>query len=295
MATAAAQERRLIINADDLGWTAGTNDAIFQLMAEGWITSASVMMPCPTARDALARFRSASLGCVGVHLTLTGGASRSYRPVYRKHPLPGLTGLDGYFHRDVARVELGADPEEVRLELEAQITRAMEAGVEPTHLDSHAGAILGIAGGRDFLEIAFDLCEKYRLPFHLPQRIVEQPDFDMAMKRRFQTRIDSARKRGIALIDDIVSLPYCNGAEADYVPMKNRLMAMLKGTRPGITQWTVHPSRPTADVRRLTPCWRERAIEFELQRDADVRRLLDAEGIRLISLQEIRDEQRRSR
>ncbi|WP_135557286.1 ChbG/HpnK family deacetylase [Paenibacillus cymbidii] len=121
MARQAASERQLIINADDLGWTTGTNEAIFRLMAEGSITSASAMMPCTSAAETLARMRSASLGRVGVHLTLTSGATRSERPVFRQHPLPGLTDEDGCFHRDAARAELDADPEEVRFELEAQI------------------------------------------------------------------------------------------------------------------------------------------------------------------------------
>jgi len=295
MGRQAASERQLIINADDLGWTAGTNDAIFRLMTEGWITSASAMMPCLSATETLERMRSASLGRVGVHLTLTSGATRSERPVFRQHPLPGLTDEDGCFHRDAARAELDADPEEVRFELEAQIAGVIAAGIDPTHVDSHAGAVLGIAGGRDFLDIAFDLCEKYRLPFNLPRRVVEQPGFDAATKRRWQTGIDSARARGISLIDDLVSLPYCCGEATDYNQMKARLMAMLKGIRPGITQWTVHPSLPTDDVRQLTPCWRERAIEYDLLRDPDIRHLLDADGIRLVSWQDIRDEQRRGR
>lgn len=39
------------------------------------------------------------------------------------------------------------------------LINADDFGINPTHLDSHAGSIRGISTGRDFLEITFDLCE----------------------------------------------------------------------------------------------------------------------------------------
>ena len=92
-------------------------------------------------------------------------------------------------------MEKNADYNEVRMEMESQIQSAILKGIDPTHLDSHAGSIMGLFTGRDFLEITFDLCEKYCLPFNLPNRILEQPFFNTDQLRLFQKRIASARDK----------------------------------------------------------------------------------------------------
>jgi len=55
----------VIINCDDLGSTRSANVAIYE--AQGIATSATLMVPCPWARDAAAMYRGED---VGVHLTL---------------------------------------------------------------------------------------------------------------------------------------------------------------------------------------------------------------------------------
>lgn len=47
-----ANERLLIINADDFGMCHSTNLAISTLLKEGFITSASIMMTCPWVIEA---------------------------------------------------------------------------------------------------------------------------------------------------------------------------------------------------------------------------------------------------
>lgn len=57
--------------------------------------------------------------------------------------------------------------------------------------------MMGVYTGRDFLEIVFDLCEKYELPFNLPLRIVEQPFFSKSLIRVFEQRIQSGTRSGL--------------------------------------------------------------------------------------------------
>ncbi|MBP3963875.1 ChbG/HpnK family deacetylase [Paenibacillus lignilyticus] len=133
---------------------------------------------------------------IGIHFSLSSGESQRYRPVYQALKLSDLVDEDGYFHRDVSLIEQHADPEEVRRELEAQIQLALSFGIDLTHMDSQGDTLMGLAGGREFLETVFDLCEKYRLPFNLPTRIVEQSFLTTAMKRMFQARIVAEDVRG---------------------------------------------------------------------------------------------------
>lgn len=153
--------------------------------------------------------------------------------------------------------------------------------------------MLGLSRGRDFLEIVFDLCEQYRLPFLLPLKAVEQPFFSGKQKELFGARIHSAQRRGIHLIDDLVSLPYCVDASEGYGDIKSRLAGMIKNLQPGITQLTAHPSFVTEELRALTCCYREREAEYRLLKDPDIMQLLETEGIGLLSWQDIRDWQRK--
>ncbi|GMK37282.1 carbohydrate deacetylase [Paenibacillus sp. CCS19] len=288
-----AADKLLIINADDFGLTQGTNESIIRLFVSGRLSSASLMMPCLSSVDAINRSIAAGVKQFGIHLTLTSDNYQNYSPVYQERPLSSITRSDGTFHIDCAQFERQADVEEVRIELETQIQQAYASGVDVTHLDNHAGSLFGLHTGRDFLEIAFDLSIKYQLPFNLPRRIVEQPYFNNDQLQLFQTRLVSARERGIVLIDDMIALPYSFQPMPEYAIMKAKLMELLHSLQPGITQLTVHPSLVTDSLRALTDCYSEREIEHQLLQDDEIMQILRLEEIHLLSWKEVRDLQRR--
>ena len=287
-----ASDRLLIINADDYGIAKGTNEAIVNLFEENFITSTSIMIPCSDSIEALEISNQKGIKNIGIHLTLTSGEWTPYTPVYNKRILNSLITIDGAFHTDITFLERNADEDEVLLEMESQIQRAILKGIDPTHLDSHAGSIMGLFTGRDFLEMAFDLCEKYRLPFNLPNRILEQPFFNTNQLKLFKKRIASAKERNILLIDDIVSLPYCYNPVMGYSTMKKQLAEILKSIKPGITQLTLHPSKITDQLIAITNCYKEREMEYCLLNDIDIKQLINSEQIKLISWRDIRDLQR---
>ncbi len=130
--------KRLIVNADDFGYGRRISDAIIDCHVNGIITSTSLMTNMPAAEYACQRAKEApSLG-VGVHLTLTVG-----RPLLPADSVPDLVDQDGRF--------LGPDEQKRRLwcgrrvakqvvsEYEAQVQRALDLGISPTHCDSHHG------------------------------------------------------------------------------------------------------------------------------------------------------------
>jgi predicted glycoside hydrolase/deacetylase ChbG (UPF0249 family) len=285
-------DRILIINADDFGITEGTNEAILALFQQAAITSTSIMIPCPAARDVLNKGDINNIEQAGIHLTLSSAGNQGYKPVYHEDTLHSLVNSDNEFFTDIAYIESNADLDEVRLELQAQIKYAISKGINPTHLDSHAGSIMGLCTGRDFLEIAFDLCQEYQLPFNLPRRILMQPFINEEQRERFSERISSAERCGILLIDDMISLPYCLSTNAKYDTVKAQFITMIENLKPGITQLTVHPSIITDELKRLTNCYVEREIEFRLLCDLDIMQLFKMENIKLVSWKDIRDLQR---
>ena len=285
-------DRLFIINADDLGIAHSTNQAIFELFQKNSITSASIMIPCPEAKEAVKLCKQNNSANVGIHLTLTSVGNQFYKPVYQERILNSLITKQGFFPHDVLEIEQNADPEEVRIELDAQIQTAISLGIDPTHLDSHAGSIMGLNHGRDFLEIVFDLCEKFELPFNLPLRILEQPFFSSSQKELFAKRIESAKRRGILLIDDLSGLSFHLHDGEEYEDMKQELMYKITNLKPGITQIVTHPSIVTEELKALTPHYMKREMEFNLFSDPEIKELIEYENIKLVSWKIIRDLQR---
>jgi predicted glycoside hydrolase/deacetylase ChbG (UPF0249 family) len=288
-----ATDRLVIINADDFGFTHSTNQAIVQMFQSNAITSTSIMVPADAVREAALQCKKIRSINVGIHITLTSHKKRYYKPSYEKRKLSSLTNHHGYFYDEASDFEKYADPDEVRKEVEAQIETAISLGIEPTHLDSHEGSILGLYHGCDFLEIIFDLCEKYALPYCLPVRILEHPSFSFEQKQIFKLRIQSAKRRGVRLIDDMAGLAY-NFSGEGYEGAKKELMKQIYNLKPGITQIATHPAIVSNELKELTKHYEKRAIEYHLFNDPDVRELMKSQNIFLTSWKLIRELQRES-
>lgn len=121
----------LIINADDFGLTRGVNTAVVRAHRDGVLTSATLMAGGLAWQEAVELSRANPGLGVGVHLTLT-----ALRPVLPPSLVPSLVDKAGRFRRQFWRAPLW-NKEEVEKEWRAQIQRLVEAGLRPTHLDSH--------------------------------------------------------------------------------------------------------------------------------------------------------------
>ena len=150
----APDAKLIIVNCDDLGSSRSANVAVYDALRNGLATSASLMVPCPWARDAAAQYRGED---VGVHLTL----NREWE-TYRWGPIthaPSLLDGDGGFPRTLEDTWDHADLEEVRRELRAQVERAILWGFDVSHLDSHMGTLQLRA---DFFDVYLELAVDFR-------------------------------------------------------------------------------------------------------------------------------------
>ena len=128
--------RRLIVSGDDLGLHPGINAGVLRGHREGIVTSASLCPNGAAFEDAVAGLRGAPGLDVGIHLTLVGEA-----PTLPADRLPTLAPggrLPSHFTALFLRLALRRVREsEVEEELMAQVARARDAGLTPSHLDSH--------------------------------------------------------------------------------------------------------------------------------------------------------------
>jgi chitin disaccharide deacetylase len=130
--------RRLIVNADDFGLTAGVNRAVAELHEQGVLTSATLMARANATEEAIAwALETSSLG-VGCHVVLVDG-----EPVVPQREIPSLANSKtGRFHPTLAgflqRVLAGRiRAAEIEAEATAQIGLLQRRGMRLTHIDTH--------------------------------------------------------------------------------------------------------------------------------------------------------------
>jgi predicted glycoside hydrolase/deacetylase ChbG (UPF0249 family) len=256
--------RLLIINADDLGLCHAANVGVFDCLRTGLVTSATLMVPCPWARESVARYRGED---VGVHLTVT-----AEHELYRWGPIthaPSLLGGGGGFPHTVEDVWDHADLDEVRRECRAQIERAILWGFDVSHLDAHMGAL---QRRPEFFDVYLDLA----LEFALPVRMVGA---DEEAYLGFPAR-QVAHDAGVLFTDDLVTL-HGVGARAHFA---ERLAALA----PGVTEMYLHPAVDSPELRSLASDWPARVDDYRLVLDGPLSRQLEVAGVTLIGYRALR-------
>lgn len=124
---------KLIINADDFGYTQGVNEGIVRAFRQGIVSSVSLMMNQAGTEHAIQLLRQRIIPRTGVHLCLTAG-----KPVCAPEQVRSLVDETGSFRtKDEFFKDLQIDQEQVYLEFKAQISKAKNTGTQITHLDTH--------------------------------------------------------------------------------------------------------------------------------------------------------------
>lgn len=137
-----AEDRILIIHCDDVGMSMANNEGAREAVEYGLVTSVSVMMPCPWVPGWLAYTKEHPGIDSGLHLTLTSEYDfYRWTPLAGKNQVPGLADEHGCLPDNVKLVKEHATPDEVELEIRAQLDRAVTMGLPVTHMDSHMGTL----------------------------------------------------------------------------------------------------------------------------------------------------------
>jgi hypothetical protein len=269
-----AEQRILIVNCDDIGSSHACNVAAERAMRQGWATSATLMVPCPWAREAARMAAGTDLG-VGVHLTLT-----CEYPGYRWRALTGAKSLhddDGFMPATAGEVFARADTEEVFFELQAQIDQAIAWGVNPTHLDSHMGTVQTEAR---LFDVYLGLAEKYDLPLRMPGRSLDA-------RQGFDGWTRTA-ERGLLHNENWIS-PW----PRDTREVIEQRIPILLG---GVSEIYAHPVDDGPELRGYDPDHPDiRANDAVVLSDPAIRALIDGAGVTKISYAPLRELQRAER
>jgi len=161
-AEAAAEPVQLMIRCDDVGMCHAVNTAVRELAATGLPFSTSVMFACPWYREAVEILKDHPEIGVGVHLTLNSEWEHyKWGPVLGAARVPSLVDPNGHFHpSEAAFAAAGPRLDEVRMELEAQIERALASGLRIDYIDFH---MLTAVSTPELQAIVEQLAAKHRL------------------------------------------------------------------------------------------------------------------------------------
>ena len=126
-------EVQVIVNADDLGMSREVNEAIFDLMARGRVTSASLLANAPATEEAIRTIPKFPQCSFGAHLNIT-----EYEPLRRAAELSGLLDGEGKLRPIPPGFRFTLTTlRAIHLEFSAQIQKLLLAGIRVSHLDSH--------------------------------------------------------------------------------------------------------------------------------------------------------------
>lgn len=285
--------RILIINADDLGYTRGVNDAIQQCSVTGILRSSTLMANAAAFDHAVAMARDNANLDVGVHLVLT-----KLPPVAPPSKLTGLVDEYGCLPRTpwelmVAILEGRISREAIREELSSQIGKVLDHGLKPTHLDSHKHVHVM----PQVLEIVIELAKKLAIPwvrnpfdetpFFRLLRLLDAPATSSFCIQHLKAQLLAAwrtsffkriRKAGIRTPHHFF------GVSLTGIWNKPAAIQLLEDLPPGISEWMLHPGNCDQELRSSsTRLMEQRERERDLLLAPELQEYLARQDITLSS------------
>jgi hypothetical protein len=271
--------RVLIINGDDFGMNHATNMGTVKALKAGAMTSSTIMVPCPWFLEAVDFAKKNPQENLGVHTTLTSEWGKyKWGPVLGRTAVPSLCDEMGYFFSDVFSIYGASDLEEADREVRAQIDKALAAGVDVTHIDSHMGAVQYEPRYHErYIRIAAD----YKLPCRLPGKEMLAP-FGAEWLLDLAAELNVLGPENLYLDEP----PSLEATESYY---KERLTNLPQGK---VSEMYIHCAVDEPEIHATTGSARRRVADTDFFSDPGTLQWIREQGIELISYRELRHLQR---
>ena len=260
----------LILHADDFGVAHSVNQATEEALEKGWITSASMMVPCPWFPEAAKFAREHPDLDIGLHLTLTSEWTPVRWGPVSQQPVPSLLDESGYFPPSELTAAAQETPVDIAREIRAQIAKARAAGVHFTHLDTHMFTLFQTQG---LFRVYQDAGHEYGIP-----NMVAVEDFG-----------PDGKSFSIAAGRIVLSRDFQISPGVPVNAWFETYKKMLSGLRPGVYQLIVHLGHDDEELRGMTfdkPGWWDAAwrhADLDMVRNPKFHQFLKEEGFVLVT------------
>lgn len=278
--------RLVIFHADDVGMSFGSNRAFVDLSRVGLLKSGSVMVPCPWAPAALRQAATDATLDLGVHLTLTSEwADYRWGPISTRATECGLLDDDGCFWRSVPELTAHLNADAAKQEMRAQIQRAVDAGVNISHIDTHMGTALAPELLEEYIALGFE----FGVPVFLSRGMGQwaRAQGHTAAADKLDRILPDVEAAGMPLMDEFRGTPMYAGVEGG--PNAEVYEEILRTLPPGtVTYFSLHPNAP-GDIEQIAPAhapWRH--FEYTYFQSDRLRTFLADQGIVSIGCRDLR-------
>ena len=285
--------RRLIVNADDFGYTTGVNRAIVEAHTCGVVTSSTLMANGAAFSDAVQQARDIPELSIGCHVVLIDG-----EPALEAAHLPSLISA-GHFRDSLktfaARAIAGRiDADEIAAESSAQIRKIQSAGIAVSHVDTHKHTHLFPKILRPLLRAAAACgVRSIRNPFgpRMPLRssqLLARPNLwtrfaEVRILSRFGGKFrEAVDLEGFSAPDGTLGIEVTG-------TLDESLFRAIAGSIPaGTWEFVCHPGYNDAELRAAKTRLREsRELELRVLTLPGAREILEREGVQLISYRDL--------
>ena len=237
---------------------------------------------------------------IGVHLTLTAEwKNYKWGGISSSNEIQSLLNDDNEFYDNTSDVNINANPEEVRKELQAQIDYARSLGINPSHIDSHMGAV---AVNKDLWRVYIEVGHKNKLVsmatksrifnlfdqgFPVPEYIVPVNDIYMLYPEADRTSLEIVAGEDIAntlIVNDVY----------EYDDFFNLYATKVKSLTPGLNVFLLHLGYDNEELRAVTvdhpeygSLWRQ--LDFDVFNSDEFKKVLKDNDIKLVTWGEIKN------
>ena len=268
--------KQLVVNADDFGFTPDVNQGIVEAHRGGILTATTLMGNGEAFDDAVRLAKETPSLDVGAHLVLIGGASLV---TGRAFPATVPLLVAALLRRELRPYD----------ELRAQVRRIQEAGIRPTHFDTHKHTHLA----PPVLDAVARLAEEFgvrwvRRPFDFPlnamrggvPRLKRITSDALGLMRRHFHRV--LERHGCRTTDHFAGFQITGRFRAA------ELVELMAAIPPGSTELMCHPGRCGEALRAARTRLKEsREHELEALVSAEVKAALSQHGIELVRYEQL--------
>lgn len=286
--------KRLIVNADDFGYTRGVNSGVIRCFRDGIVTSTTIMANGRAFEDAVEQAKNHPTLGVGCHLVLVDGVS-----IEEPKAIPSLVDGEGRFPLTLAdlmrRVTMKSiRGEDIARELRAQITKVIKQGIAPTHLDSHKHAhahpwiLEWVMRGAEEFGIG-----RVRKPFENATALLKSAFSDgwQSIKQSasaLAANAASGQFEKLAQAHGILSPQWFCGVANTGRLDRDSVLATIRSIPDGVTEFMCHPGQYDQELERsVTRLRSTRETELQALTDPVVRTTVETQGIKLISYRDL--------
>ncbi len=286
--------KRLIVNADDFGFTRGVNAGIVGAFREGILTSTTLMANGDAFAHAVEMAKANPGLGVGCHLAAVGG-----KALFRDGSK--LANADGLLPKTLSQLIIKlaqgkVQTSDIEREFAAQVERLCAAGIKPTHLDTHKHTAVHPAVMRAMVRVASEFgIPAVRLPF-------ETLNGASRGKATLAKRKVYVKQRAVALATTATARQFKRLMQQHNLKMPDYFCGValtglldseaignvISSLRQGTTELMCHAGFYDDELEQgATRLKRERQQEFEALIDKQALRRIEEQGVRLISYAEL--------